>query len=57
MCQHFKILLKKQGSRSPMGFLENGAKCLPLVFEKQMWQGHMPASGAYSPFVFGALVH
>lgn len=54
MCQHFEILLKKQGSRSPVGLLKNGAKCLHKYLESKCGIGPMPDNVAYSAFIFGA---
>lgn len=54
MCQHFEILLKKQGIRSPMGLLGNGAKCLHKYLKSKCGSGHVLDNGAYSDCIFGA---
>lgn len=53
MCQHFEMLLKK-GSRSPMGLLENDAKCFHKYLKSKCGSGYVPDNGSYSTFAFGA---
>lgn len=51
MCQHFEILLRKQGSGSPMGLLENDAKCFLKYLESKCGSGYMPDNGSWPWFL------
>lgn len=46
--------MKKQGIRSPMGLLGNGAKCLHKYLKSKCGSGHVLDNGAYSDCIFGA---
>lgn len=41
MCQHFEILLKKQGNGSPVGLLENDAKCFHKYLNSKCGTSYM----------------
>lgn len=50
----FWILLKKEGSRWPMGLLESDTKGFHKYLKSKCGNGHMQDYGTYLTFIFGA---